>query len=501
MRITVFGAAALWLAPVLSVGVLGLGLPRPAAIAIGTLVAALVAWFGSRPVAALIAPALAGRKWLAAAALVIALAAIIQIGRLSVFTADSIRTGYSGMPDDPWRVRHCCMTGYAEAARFAQQGGVNIYDHALYQPRQIGPLQVDRYHYPPPFLLPLRAMRFVTGDFFRLRMLWFAAQAAVLLMAVVWIALWIGGTTGSFALLGGALVLAAPTVVYSLQMGNFQSTAVALSSVGLALVCANRTNQMSRGAPLLAFVSVSKIFPGILFVYLLAARRWRAAGWIAGSGLVLVILSLAVLGTRPFVDFVGYAVPEISDGRAFPQSERPQTASANTSVYGLTVRVRLLGAQALDQLTGLKIASLYGLLVIALAGVAGWKIRPDLTTADGRAVLTQVGLALVSLASFRSPFVGGPYGYVATFWLLILLASTSQTARARAFWIGGLFVMGAGNWLTPSPHFPVSRFWLAASGVLVLVAIAINLLTILRAVRIRPGALPIAHTLPRVAGV
>lgn len=501
MRLTVAAAAALWLAPVLTVAMLGLGLPRPAALALGILFAAVTAWLASRPVAALVTPVLSGRRWLAAAAIAVALTAIVQIGRLSVFTADSARTGYSGSPGDPWRVKHCCMTGYAEAARLAQDGGANIYDAALYQPRQIGPLQVDRYHYPPPFLLPLRMARVVTTDFYRIRMLWFALQAVVLAAAVVWVALWIGGVTGAGALLGGLLVLTAPSAVYALQMGNFQSSAVALSIVGLALLSGARSSQVLRGAALLAFAAVSKIFPGILIVYLLTARRWRATAWVAAAGVALVVVSLAVFGARPWLDFVHHAVPEISDGRAFPQSERPNIAASNTSMYGLTVRLRLLGVQALDQSAGLRIASLYGVLVVVLAAAAGFRVRPDPATARGRVLLARLGLALISLASFRSPFVGGPYGYVASFWLLTLIAADAPTPRARAAWFAGLIVFAGANWLTPSAHYPMSPVWLAISGVMVVAAMAVNFWVILHAIRAAAVGVPFVQTVPVRGGL
>ncbi|HWM70349.1 MAG TPA: hypothetical protein VNO35_27495 [Steroidobacteraceae bacterium] len=63
------------------------------------------------------------------------------------------------------------MSAYFEAARFAQMGAENVYDATLYQPRHIGALKVDSYHYPPPFLLLPRALRLITTDFFQFRAL------------------------------------------------------------------------------------------------------------------------------------------------------------------------------------------------------------------------------------------------------------------------------------------------------------------------------------------
>ena len=62
----------------------------------------------------------------------------------------------STVPGDRFRVEHCCLTAYGEAARVAVEGG-DVYDREFYWPggvrRRIGPLTVDPYHYPPPFLL------------------------------------------------------------------------------------------------------------------------------------------------------------------------------------------------------------------------------------------------------------------------------------------------------------------------------------------------------------
>jgi hypothetical protein len=296
---------------------------------------------------------------------------------------------------------------------------------------------------------------------------------------VAGLAIWIGGVAGAFSLLGGLVVVTAPTVLYSLQMGNFQSTAVALGVVALVLLV---TKHVKTGAPILAYVAISKIFPGLLVVYLLLARQWRAVAWTALSGVALLVLTVAVFGTRPVTDFVNYEVPAISNGQAFPQSEQPNVVASNTSIYGLTVRMRFLGASWLDQPVGLRVASVYGLIVLALAVLAGWKGRIDVSNPAGRMLLVQTGLALISLASFRSPFVGGPYGYVATLWLLAWLAAGSRSRQSAVLWSLGFVACAGANWLTPSPHFLASTFWIGATGALFVFALGVGLWCLLRLV-------------------
>src|SRR3954469_9028535 len=235
MRIGVLIVAALWLAPVIAVGGIGLGMAPMPAVLSGAVIAGVLAWITSKPLARTLAAALVGRPVLTAAAFLVAAVAITLIARESVFMADSTQPGYSLIPGDPWRVGHSCMSSYFEAARFAQAGSDNIYNQRLYQPRQIGALKVDSYHYPPPFLLVPRALRLITTDFFRLRALWFATQALVLGSVVAALGVWIGEALGAYTLIGGLFFLSAPTVIYSLQMGNFQSTAMALGV--LAMIC------------------------------------------------------------------------------------------------------------------------------------------------------------------------------------------------------------------------------------------------------------------------
>src|SRR6266702_4372149 len=477
MRNWVFVAVTLWLTPVIAVGLTGVRLTHVAAIMMGFVLAAAIGRWASGPLAATLSPGLAGRRILTIAVLLVAAVAIVQIARQSVFMADSTQPAYSLIPGDPWRVEHSCMSAYFEAARFAQASTGNVYDKTLYEPRHIGALKVDSYHYPPPFLLLPRALRLITNDFFQFRALWFAIQALTFAGAVAAVAVWIGETIGAFALLGGLAVLSTPTVLYSLQMGNFQSTGVALGAVALVLLL---TNRIKTGAPILAYVALSKIFPGVLVLYLLLARRWRAVAWTAASGVALLVLTFAVFGTRPFGDFVHYELPAISDGGAFPQSERPNVAASNQSIYGLTVRLRLLGASWLDQPVGLKVASVYGLIVLALAALAGWKGRIDLSNPAGRMWLVQTGLALMSLASFRSPFVGGGYGLVATLWLLTLLAAGSRNRLSAVLWSLAFVACTVGTRLTPSPYFPATTFWLAASAGIFIFALGVNTWGVLR---------------------
>ncbi|HXG56473.1 MAG TPA: glycosyltransferase family 87 protein, partial [Vicinamibacterales bacterium] len=352
MRIWIFSGLALWLWPVMIVGGLGLGLPLGAAVPVGALVATAL----SAPLSALldrsVGAALVSSRALSLTILGCTLAAVVQIASLSVFIADPHHARFSMSPGDPFRTQHSCMSSYAEAARFLAEGGHNIYEGTRYQPRFIGPLKVDFYHYPPPFLLIPQVLHAISGDFLRFRALWFVFQALVLVGTVVAVAAWVRQAGGAFALAGGSLLLAAPPVLYTLQQGNFQATAAPLAGLACMLIASRR---LPAGAALLAYTAAAKIFPGIILVYLAAARRWRVLAWTAALGLVLVGATLLTQGTRPTIDFLTHALPEISSGTAFPHTEQPNTTAVNGSVYGMTVRLRRLGMTMFDRSTGMQV--------------------------------------------------------------------------------------------------------------------------------------------------
>lgn len=468
-----------WSAPVLAVAGGGLGLTPGPAIAVGAGVAAVVALFAARA----LYPQFAGSitRPLAIALAIAAAAAIFRIATLSVFMADVNRVQFSIAPDEEFRRVHSCFSAYAESERLASAGGHNIYQRGLYMPngvpRQIGPLRVDPFHYPPPFLLLPEAMRAIAPDFWNLRRLWFALQAVVLAGAVVGLAAWIGGAPGAFALLAGLVILALPHVSATLQQGNFQLTAIPLAAGAIALLMAGRH---ALGGTVLAYAALAKIFPGILVVPLIAGRQWRRLAWVAGAGVLLLALALAVVGVRPFQDFLSTALPEISSGAAFPQTEMTAFARLNWSAYGETVHLRLLGAEWLTKPRGLMIAQLYGIAVVALAAWIGWTRRFDLSMRQDRLTLLQVSLALVTLASFRSPFVGAVYGSIGTFWLMGLAGAGASSAGRQVAWLASLCALAWTIWLIPGPGNQAPPLWNGLSGLLLFVCITIGVWIALR---------------------
>jgi alpha-1,2-mannosyltransferase len=366
------------------------------------------------------------------AVVLIAVAATVYTVRLGLFILDPSRADDSVLPSRPFFRAHSCLSSYTEAARLAP-AGVNVFDPAQYggmprpgqyEARFIGPFEIDLYQYPPPFLLLPRSALAAGLDFFTIRRVWFVLQAVLLLGAMLALARWIGDRHGTLVLLLIPAVWLAPTTRVGLQLGNFQLSAFPLAV--LALIAFDRA-RTAAGALALGFAIVSKIFPGILGLLLLAHRRWRAVWWTAAASVAVTAFALLVVGPTPFVDFVRYQLPRMHSAEAFFWIESPEMAPVNQSIYGLVTKLRLLGIPGTGARTAILLSSIYALLLVPVAVVAARRL-PRLPGSGCDASLVrlrhaQVWLGLLSLASFRSPFVPDAYGLVGTLWLLTLIAA------------------------------------------------------------------------------
>ena len=216
------------------------------------------------------------------ALLVATVAAAGYTARLAAYMVDERRTHYSVLDREFFR-NHSCLSSYTEAARLAPTGA-NIFDPRVYAlepspgelaPRSIGTFEVDLYQYPPAFLILPLGLEGAGLDFFQVRTVWFAIQFAVLAGGLLVTARWIGGSAGAIAALCIPLLFLTPTTRLSLQIGNFQATALPLAV--LAMIAFERSRTVLGGAAL-GFCAASKIFPGVLGIVLLVQRRWAAAG-------------------------------------------------------------------------------------------------------------------------------------------------------------------------------------------------------------------------------
>src|SRR5260221_2954637 len=207
-------------------------------------------------------------------------AALVQLTRLAIFIVDPAQVASSFIPASKWEAEHSCLSAYFVAAQ-AAPATPNVYDDALYsQPnddpsglrkaRMLGPFNADVVGLPPPFPLLPRALLWLTSDFLRFRMLWFALNGGVVLIALLAGAGPLGPAAGTRALLLSPLVWVALPTISNLQKGNVQGMVIALSMLAMVLF---ERRRFAAGGILLAFVTASKLYPGLLVVYLLVRDR------------------------------------------------------------------------------------------------------------------------------------------------------------------------------------------------------------------------------------
>jgi alpha-1,2-mannosyltransferase len=451
-RVATIAAVLLCLGPPLAVALQGAGVPMPWAAVVPVAVAALLL----RRVPELPLAAARRHPVLALAWVAVLAAGAVQTSRASLYAQDPARAEYSVAPGNPWRVEHCCFTAYAEGARFASGRVANVYDRSLYvpapqQPRHLGPLKVDPFHYPPTFLLLPAAVRLVAPSFFDARRVWFGLQALVLGGALLAVGFWVGGDRGRRVALLAPLAWAAPVTFISLQMGNFQITAVPLALLGVMLAWSRRD---AAGGALLAFTAAGKVFPSMLVLHVVAALRWRTVAWIAGMGLAFTIATAAAFGIDPFVEFVRDEFPRLVSGASFPQTEIPGAMPVNMSVYGFTAKLRVLGVTWLDQAAGKHASQRYALLLASFVVWAGLRVRArvDGGQPGDRLRLAILWLAILNLASLGGPFVPVMYGTAGTLWILTLLAATAETPARFWNWIALFVVVTAAILMVPTPR-------------------------------------------------
>ena len=359
--------------------------------------------------------------------LLFAALAAVQVGRLTEFALDPSRTTVAVYPFDQFYVRHSCLSAYFLAAKLGRARVSNLYDRAHYA-GALGSFNIDPYLYPPQFLVLPRALLDITADFHRFRIIWFILEIVGFVGAVLVVARWIGGPQGRKVLIFSGLLLAAVPTAMTLQLGNFQILALAMAMLAMVLI---ELDFVPLGALLLAFVAASKLFPGILIIWLAFQRRWRAVAWVFGWNLVLLLATVLWFGWSPTRAFFQYEMPLLTFPLYGPidivmTPLGGKIAALNYGVTSIVPKLRALGWTSLGFGTFQTVRLLYLLLLIGLFVRLRDAFSARLNMArDGAASFrlhrAQTWLALLNLASFFSPFAPDVYAVVGTLWLLILI--------------------------------------------------------------------------------
>jgi len=388
--------------------------------------------------------------------LIATIVALVQLARLAVFMIDPAQVGASILPSSEWERRHSCVSSYFVAAQ-AIDRSPNVFDDALYslpgsdphalrKPRMLDGFRVDVYEYPTPFLLLPRAIDLAATDFLHFRSIWFGLNGAAALIALLAVAGLLAPAIRTRAVLYAPFVFAAFPMGSVLQKGNAQILVVAVSMIAMVLFARRR---YALGGLLLAFAAVSKLYPGMLVVYLLARRDWRAVGWTIAGAMALVAASLIDTGWAPFAAFLDH-LPRLLGGEAFPAFKNPTAVAINYSIPGLVLKLKLFGVPGTSFAISKVVGWIYTLGVLATTIVLARREREPTRVI--------VWLAILILATLRSPFLPQAYAGYPPIWLLTLLAamavpSPRVLALALATWLG-LNVFVAMDW-------PLDARWVA----------------------------------------
>jgi alpha-1,2-mannosyltransferase len=340
--------------------------------------------------------------------------------------------------------RHACSTAYWTACDAAAAGG-SLYDERLSSmpqpnpkapriPRPMGPVNIDPYEYPPSFLPVPALLRAVTSDYWGFRRVWFALTLAAVAGVAIAVARRVDRRFGTHAVWLTPYLLTAPTMIATLYMGNVQLATVA---AGLGAMLLFERRRYAAGGLALGFITAGKLFPGLMVVYLLLRREWRAVAWTAAWSIVFALASLALYGPAPWIEFV-HEMPALLSGEAFAAFRNPHAIANNQSVPGLVFKLKLLGVPHMDFAAMRILGWAYTAGILAATAWLALRARPA-----GREPI--VWLVILFLATMRSPFLP-TYAAFPTLWLATLMIATGTARPAVARAAIGVAVIASISW-------------------------------------------------------
>jgi Glycosyltransferase family 87 len=210
--------------------------------------------------------------------------------------------------------------GYDFSAYWAA-GGHLLHGQPIYDPTQLAgpyaPQQHFLYLYPPPlaaFAIPFASL---FADYRQAEWIWTAIGAAIVVAVVL--ALHRSERLGErYELLRGrgrwflvAAAFAFPPVIAELVLGNVNILLLGLLTaawLGLSRRAAGADGAAAAGGDAMAGLTVGdatviKVFPGVVALWFLLTRRYRATLWAIAGGLLLAAVTLPVTGIQPWLDY------------------------------------------------------------------------------------------------------------------------------------------------------------------------------------------------------
>ncbi len=203
-----------------------------------------------------------------------------------------------------------------------------------------------------------------------------------------------------------------------LQKGNVQALVIAMAVASMLLF---ERRRFAAGGALLAFATLSKLFPGVLLLYLLVRRKWHALAWTSAWSAVFVAATMIDIGWAPFATFFDH-LPALLSGEAFPAFRQPAAIAINYSLPGIAFKLGLFGVPGMGFGVAKIIGWLYSVVLILVTVVVALR-EPR----EGREPL--LWLAILILATLRSPFLPQAYASFPSLWLMALLPAVCPTGR------------------------------------------------------------------------
>ncbi len=371
------------------------------------------------------------------ASLCLAILFLAQIARFSAFMVNPSLMWGSVFPPRTDDMLHMCFAAYVEAADLHRQGDPNLYhaDHyPMFHPPAaqeqtltvdgLRPFLQDAYHYPPTFIIVVRAFMLISNDFLVFRALWFGIQFFLFAAIALSVVRFIGGREGAVAGVVGMLVMVSIPTMFNLQWGQLHLSTVAMAV--WALLAIHRGHD-KRGALILATAVWAKMFPALIVPYLLFSRRYRALGWTIAFGFLWLAVGVILLGIQPYWNFVTYFLPRILSGVAFEWVEEVLVIARNQSPAGLVWKLEVLGVPGMtDQV--MRLANWGYLAVFIFLCHRGALLAR--AHSENRLYIAQMSLAIVILAYLRTPLAPAAYSLFANIWLLSLYAPVTRKPLA-----------------------------------------------------------------------
>ena len=167
----------------------------------------------------------------------------------------------------------------------------------------------DGFLYPPPFAAVMIPLAGLTSSARVAEWPWTALGIVIVLVAVLAL-LRSESLAERFPMLRGrgrwllvAAALAFPPVIGELSIGNVHLLLLGLFTLAwLGIRRGDLTGDAMVGVGL-GVAAVIKVFPGVLLLWLIATRRYRAAGAMVAAAAALVVVTLPITGIEPWLQY------------------------------------------------------------------------------------------------------------------------------------------------------------------------------------------------------